>query len=90
MTKTGEQLLFQDMGLPDVRKPSSEWTEGQRQALYVLVTAVIERLDLDPDTGLRTVWVRMCEALSIGELDLDDVINPLFVLADQRRGGRIQ
>ena len=69
---------------------ASEWTEGQREALYVLVTAVIERLDLDPDTGLRTVWVRMCEALSTGELDLDDVYTKLFALADQRRGGRIQ
>ena len=90
MSKTGEQLVFQDMGLPDIRKPSSEWTEGQHQALYVLVMAVIERLDLDPDTGLRTVWARMCEAMKSGELDLSDVYALLFEMADGRRGGRIQ
>lgn len=88
--RTGEQLLFQDMGLPEFRKPLSEWTPAQCEAMYLLMRIVIEQLDLDPDTGVKTVWARMYEALKVGEFDVNDFFPTLCALADKRRGGRIQ
>jgi hypothetical protein len=82
--------VIRELKLDALKKPASDWTDDEWQAMAALVLLICEHLDLDIKTLTgQEIVTEVAEAMDEGRMP-QAFFDDLFEAADQRRGGRLQ